>query len=316
MAASSIVAHLIIGQKPEAYLSAALESIADVCDHLVVNDNSGGQGERNAEPLARSRLARSGRLTVIQTAFSDFATARNACLDATPAAYSSGWALFVDADEVHGAELGEMAALLSGLPEEVDAVDGYSRHFVGSFNWWIAMGRRLCLFRLAPQRRWYGKVHERLAPLRRRIVLPAVWFHYGHVVTPRAEADKSRLYASLDPGKASPSDTQIAGATAASVWSSLMRRARRFHGEHPAAMRTIIAQLHAERAALFDDVEALATRQTRLDRLRNALAHANDERLLAWRALDARVRLGWPHAASQVLENAAGAHSAGVSQTV
>ncbi|MDQ6779570.1 MAG: glycosyltransferase, partial [Candidatus Eremiobacteraeota bacterium] len=204
VAASSIVAHMIIGRKTEAYLSAALESIADVCDHVVVNDNSAGQGEHNAELVSRSRLARSGRVTVIHTVFKDFASARNACLDATPLAYSRGWALFVDADEVHGGELAEMAALLSALPDDVDAVDGYSRHFVGSFSWWIAMGRRLCFFRLAASRRWYGKVHERLAPLRRRVVLPAVWFHYGHVVTPTAEAEKSRLYASLDTSKVSP----------------------------------------------------------------------------------------------------------------
>ncbi|MDQ6781238.1 MAG: hypothetical protein M3Z37_08840, partial [Candidatus Eremiobacteraeota bacterium] len=67
---------------------------------------------------------------------------------------------------------------------------------------------------------------------------------------------------------------------------------------------------------LFDEVDALAAQQTGWDRLHNALAHVNDERLLAWRALDARLRWGWPQAAPQVVDKAAGARSAGVSQTV
>src|SRR5579872_2746061 len=128
-----IVAHIIVGQKPEPYFAAALESIADACDCVVVNDNSGSAQSINALTAAQSRLGRSGRLVLVRTAFSDFSAARNACIEATPEQFRDGWALFTDADEVHGLELRALAAVLPRLGPEVDAVDGYSRHFVARF---------------------------------------------------------------------------------------------------------------------------------------------------------------------------------------
>src|SRR5579872_2637986 len=187
-----IVAHMIVGAKPEPYLAASLAAIAPVCSLLVLNDNSSLANSDNSAIAARSVLGSSDRLRIVRTAFTDFASARNACIEATPREFQDAWALFVDADEVHGDELPAMAALLPDLPPSVDAVHGHSRHFVGSFAWWMSLGRRLCFFRLSPGRRWYGSLHERLCPIARTVVLPAVWFHYGHVVTPRAEAEKSR----------------------------------------------------------------------------------------------------------------------------
>ncbi len=183
----AIVAHLIVGSRREPYLPAVLESIAGVCSHAVVNDNSGSIPGPNDEILHASQLALDGRLTIVRTVFSGFADARNACIDATPARFTDAWTLFVDADEVHGPELAPMAALLAHLPSDVDAVDGYSRHFVGSFGWWLSVERRMCFFRARSDRRWHGRVHERLDPILRRVVLPCVWSHYGHVVTPRME---------------------------------------------------------------------------------------------------------------------------------
>lgn len=288
-----IVAQLIVGAKAEPYLSDVLESIAGVCDHAVVNDNSGLAQSANAEIIGASRLARESKLTLLRTSFVDFASARNACLDATGPEFAGAWGLFVDADEVHGEELAEMAQLLPSLPPSVDAVDGYSRHMVGSFSWWMAVQRRLCFFRILPARRWQGAIHERLAPSARSIVLPSVWFHYGHVVTPRAEAEKSKLYAALDGSGRTPSDEQIESATAATVWPGLLRRARRFRGTHPAAVAATIATLSLERAALFAEVDALVARQSALDRLRNAAREANFGRLLAWRKIEARLRYGY-----------------------
>src|ERR1700736_2074023 len=134
---TTITAHLIVGEKPEPFLAAVLEGIAGVCDCAVINDNSGSPRSENSATVAQSRLSQAGRLAFVRTKFTDFATARNDCIDATPPEFRHGWALFVDADEVHGDELAAMAALLPRLPENVSAVDGYSRHFVGSFRWWI-----------------------------------------------------------------------------------------------------------------------------------------------------------------------------------
>lgn len=291
---TGIVAHLIVGRKPEPYLAAALDAIADVCDHAVINDNSGVARSDNYGVILQSRLAHSGKLTIVRSSFVDFATARNACLDATPREFSRAWGLFVDADEVHGHELPTMAALLPLLADDIDAVDGYSRFFVGSFDWWTELQRSRCFVRLSPRLRWSGRIHERLSPVHRRIALPAQWCQYGHVVTPREEAEKSRLYASLGPG-AAPTEAQAAAATPATVWGRLLRRANPFHGEHPSAMAPIIAALRRERAAIFGEVAALVAGQTSADRFRNAVRQANALRLIAWRAAQARLRWQWPN---------------------
>ena len=288
-----IVAHLIVGRKPERCLGAALESIAGVCDHAVINDNSGLASSENAAVVLSSTLARTGRLTLVRSSFVDFATARNTCLDATPAEFSHAWGLFVDADEVHGAELLAMAALLPHLPREIEAVDGYCRFFVGSFSWWMDLQRSRCFVRLSPQLRWSGKIHERLAPVGRRIALPAVWAQYGHVVLPREEAEKSKLYASLGAGTA-PTQLQLESPNATSVWAHLLLHAHRFDGKHSPAMDMVIKRLSLERAELFACVDRLAGLQTRTDRVRNALRRANASRLVAWRAAEAAVRWQWP----------------------
>lgn len=292
MPTDTIVAHIIVGARPEPYFAAALESIAGVCTHAVVNDNSGLERSANAETAARSRLSTSGRLVLIRTPFVDFAAARNACIEATPAAAREGWALFTDADEVHGEELPAMAAVLPRLNCGVDAVDGYSRHFVGSFAWWMSLERRLRFFRLDAGRRWHGRVHEQLRPLRTVAVLPAVWCHYGHVVTPRAEAEKSRLYASLGGGDA-PSEEILPSVTPAMVWKHLLARANRFRGQHPPAAQAAVAALTAERATIFAQVDEVVGAQTAADRLRNLGYRTNVARLLAWRRMQARWRWGW-----------------------
>jgi hypothetical protein len=292
-AAETVVAHLIVGPKPETYLGATLESIASACDHAIINDTSGLTASPNTECIERSRFAREGRLTHLHTAFADFASARNACIDGTPAQYAGGWALAVDADEVHGTDLDDVLAVLPRLPENIGAVDAYLRHFVGSFSWWIELNRTRFLFRLGHNRRWQGKVHERVAPLQHRIALPAIWFHYGHVILPREEAQKGRLYASLGQPDRAPSDAQVQNATPSRVWPKLLRRAIRYDGAHPAAVRDVIARLAVERAAIFAEVDELAARQTPVERVRNAARRINADRLLAWRSAQARMRWGW-----------------------
>jgi hypothetical protein len=288
-----IVAHLIIGRKPELYLSEALEAIAGVCTHAVVVDTSGGSNTVNTAAIAASRLAREARLTWVLTDFHDFAAARNECLDATPGAFREGWALVVDADEVHTPALEAVARLLPRLPHSVDAVDGYLRHFVGSFGWWTDLNRTRLFFRMSGRRRWIGAVHERLSPPLRRIALPYVWFHYGHVVTPREEAEKGILYRSLGQDGPAATSEQALMATPASVWANLLRRALPYRGEHPPVMVDRIRLMSAERCQLFHEVDDLARRQTWRDRLKNSLRDLNARRLLAWRAWQGHLLWGW-----------------------
>ncbi len=292
-----IVAHLIVGRKPELYLGNALEAIADVCTHAVVADTSQGSNAANAAAIAASRLAREGRLTRVVTGFRDFAAARNECMDATPVALRDGWALVVDADEVHTPALESVGTLLPRLPQSVEAVDGYLRHFAGSFAWWTDLNRTRLFFRMSAQRRWAGAVHERLSPPLRRIALPYVWFHYGHVVTPREEAEKGILYRSLGQNDPAATAEQALMATPASVWAQLLRRALPYEGEHPPVMADQIRAISAERCDLFREVDALARRQTWRDRLKNTTRELNARRLLAWRSWQARLLWGWGHPA-------------------
>jgi glycosyl transferase family 2 len=282
MPRNGIVAHLIIGRRREPYLPAVLESIADACAIAVVDDNGGSIPGPNDDFLQSSTLGRSGRLVVVRTPFRGFAAARNACIDATPADLREAWTLFVDADEVHGDE----------LAPDIDAVDGYSRHFVGSFSWWTSVERRLCFFRGRADRRWTGRVHERLEPLGKRVVLPFVWAHYGHVVTPRMEWEKSRLYSSLGQPGFAPTDAELAGVDAALAWGRFKPVVMRFDGAHPPAARDVIEQLTREWASTFADVESMFSRATPLERLRRGLRRANYARLIALRRLEARARWG------------------------
>jgi glycosyl transferase family 2 len=288
-----IVANIIVGAKPEPYLAASLEAIADVCDHAVINDNSGLREPANAAVYSRSRLAAAGRLTIIRTTFENFSVARNACLDAIPRTFEGGWILFVDADEVHGGELPAMANLLERLPGDIDAVDGYSRHYWGSFGWWVAIDRRLCFFRHTPRARWSGAVHERLVGADRRAVVPAVWAHYGHVVTPRMEWEKSRLYASLGQCDWAPDDSDLVAATPAEVYGERARRAMPHRGAHSVYAASAIATLSREWSSNFREMDRLVALQTPADRARNALRSMNYSRLLGWRSAEARFRWRW-----------------------
>ncbi len=288
-----IVAHIIVGARPEPYLAASLEAIADVCDHAVINDNSGVREAANAPVYSRSRLAAAGRLTILRTKFENFAVARNACIEAMPRSLAGSWILFVDADEVHGDELPAMAHLLDRLPDDIEAVDGYSRHFWGSFSWWVAIERRLCFFRHAPNVRWSGAVHERLLGADRRVVVPAVWAHYGHVVTPRMEWEKSRLYASLGQSDWAPDDAALVAATPAEVYGERARQAIRHRGAHSAHVATTIASLSREWLPNFREIDRLVAMQTPADRARNTLRAINYARLLGWRSAEARIRWRW-----------------------
>jgi hypothetical protein len=288
-----IVAHVIVGPRQEPYLAAMLDAIADVASLAIINDNSGVTPGPNDVTLHASALASSGRLRVVRTTFSGFADARNACIESTPTEYAAGWALFVDADEIHGGELARIAALLPGLPRSVDAVDGYSRHFVGSFGWWLSLERRLCFFRLASGRRWSGRIHERLEPIGPRVALPAIWAHYGHVVTPRMEWEKSRLYGSLGQPGFTPTDAQLETVDAAAAWGRMRGDVMRFKGEHPSAARATIDVLSREWAATFAAVETLFSRCTPLESMRRGLRRANFARLVAMRGIEAGTRWGY-----------------------
>jgi len=289
---SAITAHVIVGRKLEPYLEAALESIAGVCAHAVVNDNSGADDGPNSTAVLHSCFAAEKRLTLIRSAFTDFAAARNACIDATPAALQTGWALRLDSDEVFGARHHSLTAMLSAVPPDIDVIDGYSTHFVGSFDYYDSVARQLLFFRLDRDLRWILPVHERLEPVRRRAALPIMLHHYGHVVPPHVEQARGALYMSL--GQIAEGDGDFRRhATAAQMWGRLLRRAIRFRYEHPPAIAPTIRRLSSEWSEDFAQVDAVVAGLSGVDRVANALRHLNYRRLLATRRLEARLRWGW-----------------------
>ena len=298
-----IVAHLIVGARPEPFLGALLESLASVADRLFVNDNSGlGERSPHAPILEASHFAREGRLRTAHTVFEDFASARNVCFALDAEADERTWIAFVDADEVHGEHFARIAAHLDRLPREIAYVDGYTWHFFQTFDWYASIERRMSLFRWTPQAHWEGKVHEQLLGVPgRRLALPYVYGHYGHVVPFQWAARKGIQYSTLGaPG--TPLDEQtalLADLTGdydavdrffADWWTRLMP----FHGAHPSAARPLIAAIKRERAEHFHNVEEIIRRrQGPLLRLRNtmhALNYAQRWRLRSFNAL----RYGFP----------------------
>jgi len=248
MSAGHSAAHLIVGSRDEPFLTPLLESLAGAVDALVVNDNSGGPSPHE-ETLRASWFGRTGRLFVDRSPFTDFSTARNRCLDLHAQIGGGPWAAFVDADEVHGEAFARVARNLDALPEEYDFVDAYTWHFFQSFDLYTSIERRMAFFRVKPGVRWEGPVHEQLRGLDgRRLALPYVYAHYGHVLPPRRHAEKGRQYAGLGQiGEVVP-EKELDAIDPAAYFRAMWPIVLRFTAQHPPAARTIVAELRQEYA--------------------------------------------------------------------
>ena len=237
-----VVAHLIVGAKHEPFLPAMLASIQSPLEHIFVNENSGlEQAAPALRALQASALFRGGRMTMVQTEFRGFADARNACLRLDTRADEDTWVTFIDADEVHGDRFTQIANNLHRLPRSIAFVDGFTWHFFKSFDWYLAIGRRMMFFRWMPGARWEGSVHERLRGINgKRIALPYVYAHYGHVSPFAEDTRQGTQYASLgQAGNALPADIAHEADVAGNFgrlnphFADRWRRLIRFSGEHP-----------------------------------------------------------------------------------
>jgi hypothetical protein len=248
----TVAAHLILGAEPEPALSALLASIEPFSDSLIVNENSGQTESENLAVLHASAFARTGRLVLDRTPFVDFAHARNRCLALHAEIDAAPWVAFVDADEVHTPRGAVIAANLSRLPASITVVDGYTRHFFQSPDWYLSVERRMSFFRFSPRLHWEGAVHEQLKGLGgARLCLPYVYAHYGHLATTYRHAVKERLYHLLGRG-ALIDDAQLASLDPERYFAARWPLLHHFSGRHPAAAEAFIAeqrQVHAERFA-------------------------------------------------------------------
>lgn len=283
MSESRVAAHLILGRNEEPFLAALLTSLIGVAQTLIVNDNA-PEPSPHSGALRASWFGQHDRAIVDRTPFVDFSTARNACMNQHAQSDAGDWVAFVDADETHGTGAANIAKHLNRVPSGVDFVDGYTWHFFQSFDWYASIERRMMFFRFRPRVRWEGRVHERLAGLgSRRIVLPYVYAHYGHVFPARRHAEKGRLYASLGQSGETIAEDQLDSLDAETYFGSFWARLLRFRGEQPAAAKPTIAGLRETFAAEFARTDDLArSSQPWMVRQRNALAALNYEQ--RWRS--------------------------------
>jgi hypothetical protein len=279
---TGVVAHLIVGAREEPFLAALCESLTGAVDGLIVNDNAPDPSP-HAAALANSAFARAGTLHVDRTPWVDFSTARNRCLELHRETDAGPWVAFVDADEVHGVAFRRIVANLGRVPRGVDVVDGYTRHFFQSFDWYGALDRRMSLFRFGANVRWTGAVHEKLSGLDgKHLALPYCYAHYGNVLPVRRQAEKGRLYSSLGaPGPIATLEQleTLDAMTYFRDWPTPLR----FRGDHPPAARTTVADLRVRYAEQFAQTDAFVRARLRPgDGIRDALRAANYEQ--RWRA--------------------------------
>ena len=270
-----------------------LESIAGACSMLIVNDNAPGASP-HASALNASRFARENRLMVDRSPFTDFANARNVCLRLHGEMNAGPWAAFVDADEVHGDRVNQIAANLDRVPAETSVVEGYTWHFFASFDWYMSIERRMSFFRYDPGLCWEGAVHEQLRGLDgARLVLPYVYAHYGWVMPVQHHAGKGRQYSALGaPGRIlDERELKEVGLDTYFEFAHRWEHALRFRGSHPAAAVPIVAAMRRERASEFALADRLvAQHQGPAQKIRNAIMKLNYEQRWRLRALNPQAR--------------------------
>lgn len=288
----SVAAHLIVGKRAEPFLAATLASLEGVVDRVLVNDNSGDPDSVNARVLAASVFARNERLFIDDAPFVSFADARNRVLALHRAHNAGAWAAFIDADEVHRPIAARIARNLDALPANVAMVDGYTRHYVQSFNWYTTIERRLSFFRVTPQLHWERPVHEKLEGVAgNTLVLPYVYDHYGMVLPMLHYADKGRRYSGLGQAGTTYTDAELAGEDPIHFFRDFWPLALRYDGDHPAAVWPVRAEIAHQNPGFSARVDsAVRAVQTPAVRASNLARRINFEYRWRARLLDACAR--------------------------
>jgi len=282
---SRIAAHLIVGSREEPFLAAALDAVEGAASVLLVNDNSTGDSP-HARALAESRFGREGRLVVDRTPFENFAAARNVCMRLHEQHDGGNWVMYLDADEVHGEPISQIASRLNEVPPDYDFVDGYMWHFFQSLDWYTSIDREMMFSRYKPGLHWEGAIHEQLVGLTgKRIALPYVYAHFSSVFGSRHFAEKGRHYSSLGaPGEIVP-EHELDRINTAKLFGPFYPRLMRFRGVLPPAARSTAAQLRQKLSGEYAQTDAAARVASPLTRLQRAFAKINFEQRWRFRAL-------------------------------
>jgi hypothetical protein len=285
-----IAAHLIVGSRPEPFLGALLASLEGVAQTVIVNDNSAGPSPHRGT-LEASAFAKREALVIDRTPFAGFERARNICLRLHAERDAGDWVAFVDADEVHGTLVARIASHLDLVPTDVGAVDGYTWHFFGSFDWYTSIERRMMFYRFDRSVHWVNPVHEQLIGLPpRRLVVPYVYAHYGHTLEARRHAEKGRQYSGLGAEGEIVREEDLDSIDVASYYADYFPRLLHFTGDHPPAARTTIAALSASLTHLHELTDRIARKQPLPVKLRNVVRKLNYEQRWRLRVLNPLAR--------------------------
>jgi glycosyltransferase involved in cell wall biosynthesis len=129
------------------FITGCLESVKDVCDHIIVVDSGSTDGTFD---LAGRYTSHRKRLP-----FSDFAKNRNAVLDEV----QTPWALFLDADErFERDQASSLPMLTKEQPENVWGIELVRHNLFRAGGWFT--DRRVRLFRSTPLIRYRGIINE------------------------------------------------------------------------------------------------------------------------------------------------------------
>lgn len=170
----SLSACLIVKDE-ERHLEACVRSLQGVCDEIVVVDT----GSSDSTVTIAERLG----CKVGHTAWTnDFSAARNVALDLA----NGDWALWIDADE--RLDRNSYSTILSGLVRP--QFGGFTIPIINYLNddesQDLVQHRPCRLFRLLPEIRFEGKIHEQITPSIHELGLPiahldgALIHHYGY----------------------------------------------------------------------------------------------------------------------------------------
>lgn len=280
-----IAAHLILGPREEPFLGALLLSLEGTAQSLIVNDNAPEPSPHNAV-LQASSFAKRGALVLDRSPFTSFDAARNICLQLHAEHEAGDWVAFVDADEVHGTQVARIASHLHTLPAAFGAVDAYTWHFFGSFDWYTSIERRMMFFRFSPDVHWERPVHEQLRGMNgTRIALPYVYAHYGHTLEPRRHAEKDIHYRSLGADNETVKDDALDRIDVERYYAQYFPRLLHFFGRHPSAAHETIISLRPQLEPLHAVIERIARRQPPQIKARNILRSLNYAQRWRLRAL-------------------------------
>lgn len=165
-----IAANLIVGAKPEKFLTHCLRSITEAVDEIIIVANPDNKNAEIMNVFPKVRVA--------YLPFKGFATARNNCLALSR---DADYILRVDADEVHFTE--QLKAVIQRMVDgNKDGAIAAFYHFIKDFRHYQSVDGRTILFRNKPGLVWQREVDEELDGL-----LPADlvntdyrYHHYGY----------------------------------------------------------------------------------------------------------------------------------------